>query len=140
MLGQIVHNGDWDATPHGVPNLLKTIDQSTTLHVQFKRVPVDPGEGRHLQLPRAFHDRPARVSPFSETRNASGQYLDHGGTLVVDCAIGSEFDTAFRKEIKEIYPDQRAQAPPGRSPDAQFVFDSRRRNVTPLAQQLDGAT
>src|SRR5438132_4708800 len=42
VLGQIVHNGDWDPTPHGLPNLLKTIDQSTTLHVQFKRVPVDP--------------------------------------------------------------------------------------------------
>ena len=54
VLGQLVHNGDWDATPHGLPNLLKTIDESTTLHVQFKRVPVDPDKEDIFSFPVIF--------------------------------------------------------------------------------------
>ncbi len=51
VLGQIVHNGDWDPTPHGVPNLLKAMDQNTTLKVQFKREPVDPEKGNIFSFP-----------------------------------------------------------------------------------------
>ncbi|MDB5300612.1 MAG: hypothetical protein JWO87_2275, partial [Phycisphaerales bacterium] len=39
-----------------------------------------------------------------ETLKRLRQYLDRGGTMIVDDVVGSsEFDAAFRKEIKEIY-------------------------------------
>ena len=75
VLGQIVHNGDWDPTPHGVPNLLKTIDQSTTLHVQFKRVPVDPAKGDVFSLPRPVHDRPAVLRLLARDLQAPARVL-----------------------------------------------------------------
>src|SRR6266567_6118887 len=101
VLGQIVHNGDWDPTPHGLPNLLKTIDQTTTLHVQFKRVPVDPEKGDIFSFP-VLYMTGQRAFKFTEaTHERLREYLDNGGVLFVDCAVGnSEFDKSFREEIK----------------------------------------
>jgi len=46
VIGQIRHNGDWDPTPHGLPNLMKYLAASTTLNVQFKRDTVDLTEDK----------------------------------------------------------------------------------------------
>jgi len=137
VLGQIVHNGDWDPTPHGVPNLLKTIDQSTTLHVQFKRVPVDPEKSDIFSFPILLLIG-QRDFAFSEaTRKRLREYFDHGGTLIVDDAIGaSEFDAAFRKEIKAIYPEKDLKPLPADSPMYTYVFDERHVQLAPLGQQL----
>ena len=67
VLGQIVHNGDWDPTPHGLPNLLKHIDQGTTLNVQFKRVPVDPEKQDIFSFP-VLYMTGQRDFQFSDAR------------------------------------------------------------------------
>jgi len=137
VLGQIVHNGDWDPTPHGVPNLLKTIDTSTTLHVQFKRVAVDPEKTDVFQFP-VLYMVGQRDFQFSDTvRKRLRAYFDHGGTLVVDDAVGSsEFDAAFRREIKKIYPDKDLKPLPADHPIFNYVFDEHHVKLAPLAQQL----
>ena len=137
VLGQIVHNGDWDATPHGVPNLLKTIDQSTTLHVQFKRVPVDLEKSDIFSFPILFMSG-QRDFHFSDVgRKRLREYLDQGGAMVVDCVVGaSEFDTAFRRELKLVYPDRALKPLPADHPIMNFVFDTRRVELAPLARQL----
>lgn len=137
VLGQIVHNGDWDATPHGVPNLLKTIDQSTTLHVQFKRIPVDLEKGDIFSFPVLFISG-QRDFKFSETaRKRLREYLDNGGCLVADCVVGaSEFDLAFRREIKLVYPDRPLQTLSLDHPIYSFVYDTRKIELSPLGKQL----
>jgi uncharacterized protein DUF4159 len=140
VLGQLVHNGDWDATPHGLPNLLKTIDQSTTLHVQFKRVPVDPDKEDIFSFPVIFMSG-QRDFQFSETaRKRLREYFDHGGALVVDDVIGnSEFDRAFRREMKAIYPDRALKALPPDHPIFSFIADTKKVRLSPLAaEQLGG--
>jgi len=137
VLGQIVHNGDWDATPHGVPNLLKMIDQSTTLHVQFKRVPVDPEKQDMFGFPVLFMSgqRDFRFSDAAVKRLRD--YLDHGGVLIVDCVIGSkEFDVAFNREIKRIYPDHELKTLPIDHPIYSFVYDTNHVDLAPLGRQL----
>jgi len=139
VLGQIIHNGDWDSTPHGVPNLLKMIDQSTTLHVQFKRVPVDPEKQDMFSFPLLYMSGLRTFTFSADTRKHLREYLDHGGMLVVDCAVGSsEFDSAFRKEIKEIYPDRALKALPAEHPLYSFVFDTRHVELAPMAKQRHG--
>ncbi|MDB5330983.1 MAG: hypothetical protein JWP03_2134 [Phycisphaerales bacterium] len=139
VLGQIVHNGDWDSTPHGIPNLLKTIDQSTTLHVQFKRVPVDPEKADIFSFPVLLMTGQRTFSFTPDTRKRLRQYLDRGGTMIVDDVIGSsEFDAAFRKEIKEIYPDKALAPLPGDHPLFTFVNDVTKTKLAPLAAQLIG--
>jgi len=137
VLGQIVHNGDWDPTPHGVPNLLKTIDQSTTLHVQFKRVPVDLEKGDLFSFPILFMSGQRDFSLSDTARKRLRDYLDQGGVMVADCAVGStEFDIAFRRELKALYPDRPLKVLPSDHPIMNFVFDTRRIELAALGKQL----
>ncbi len=138
VLGQIVHNGDWDPTPHGVPNLLKTIDQNTTMHVQFKRVPVDPEKGDIYSFPVLFMvgQRKFDLSPAAEKRLR--KYLDDGGTLIVDAAIGSsEFNEAFAGEMKKIYPDKQLTDIPADHPMMKYQYDESHVELAPLGKQLN---
>ncbi len=137
VLGQIVHNGDWDPTPHGVPNLLKTIDQSTTLHVQFKRVPVDPEKQDIFSFPVLYMTGQRNFQFSDVTRKRLREYLDQGGMLVVDCAVGSsEFDAAFRREIKQLYKDRALKPLPRNHPLLSFVFDTKKVELSPMARNL----
>jgi len=138
VLGQIVHNGDWDPTPHGVPNLLKTIDQNTTMHVQFKRVPVDPEKGDIYSFPVLFMvgQRKFELSDAAEKRLR--KYLDDGGTLIVDAAIGSaEFNDAFAAEMKKIYPDKQLTDIPSDHPMMKYQYDESHVELAPLGKQLN---
>ena len=137
VLGQLVHNGDWDPTPHGLPNLLKTIDQSTTLNVQFKRTPVDPEKGDLFSFPVIYMSG-QRAFAFSDVAaKRLREYLDNGGTLVVDCAIGSsEFDKSFREQIKKVYADRPLKLLPADHPIMSFVNDTKRIQLAPLGKAL----
>ncbi|MDY7009263.1 MAG: DUF4159 domain-containing protein [Planctomycetota bacterium] len=105
VIGQIVHDGDWDPTPHALPNLLKYITANTTLNVQFKRDEVnlaDESAFDHV----ALYMTGLRDFKFNKTEIARLRtYLASGGVLVADAAAGKKaFDAAFRREIKRILP------------------------------------
>lgn len=137
VLGQIVHNGDWDPTPHGLPNLLKMIDQGTTLNVQFKRVAVDPGKQDVFSFPVLFMTGQRAFVFSDEAIKRLRQYLDNGGVLIVDCAAGSsEFDTAFRAQVKRLYADRPLRLLPADHPMFNFVYDSRQAELSAHGRQL----
>ena len=105
VIGQIVHNGDWDPTNHGLPNLMKYIAKNTTLKVQFKRQVVELGSGKLFKYPvlymtglRDFKLTDAEVVQLRK-------YLMGGGMLIADSAAGRKaFDVAFRRELKRAMP------------------------------------
>jgi hypothetical protein len=141
VLGQVVHNGDWDPTPHGVPNLLKHMDQNTTLHVQFKRVAVDPEKGDIFAYPVLYMTGQRKFTFNDATRKRLREYLDNGGSLVVDCAVGSsEFDKALREEAAKLYPDRQLKKLKADHPMYSFVYDTKTVALAPLARQLFGAS
>ena len=139
VLGQIVHNGDWDPTPHGVPNLLKTIDQSTTLHVQFKRVPVDPAKNDIYSFPILYMTGQRPFAFDAATCKRLREYCDHGGTIIVDDAVGSsQFNDAFHAVIKQIYPDHDLKPLPANHPIYTFIDDVTKVRLAPQAAKLFG--
>jgi len=105
VIGQIVHNGDWDPTNHGLPNLMKYIAKNTTLKVQFKRQAVELGSTKLFKYPvlymtglRDFKLTDAEVVQLRK-------YLLGGGVLIADSAAGRKaFDVAFRRELKRAMP------------------------------------
>ncbi len=139
VIGQIVHNGDWDATPHGLPNLLKNIDQNTTMHVQFKRVPVDPAKADVFSFPVLFMSGQRDFTFSDATAKRLREYLNNGGAMVVDDVVGgSEFDRAFRREIKKIYPDKELKALPDKHPLLKYVNDTSRVHLSTQAEKIFG--
>jgi hypothetical protein len=139
VLGQIVHNGDWDPTPHGLPNLLKHIDQETTLRVQFKRVAVDVEKGDIFSFPVLYMTGQRHFAFSDAARKRLRQYLDNGGVLLCDCAVGaSEFRDAFRKEMGLIYPGKTLAPLPATHPLLRFRYDTRQVKLAPLARAALG--
>ena len=102
VIAQVTHNGDWDPTPHGLPNLLKFLHDNSTLNVQFKREAVrltDIDVFKHPILYmtglREFTLNPAEAKQL-------GNYLNAGGVLLADAATGSRtFDASFRIMIAQ---------------------------------------
>jgi hypothetical protein len=105
VIAQIVHGGDWDPTPHALPNLMKYIRSQTTLDVQFKREVV------RLSNPEAFNHPVLYMTGLRDFRFSDAAvarlrtYLKSGGMLIADAAAGNTaFDKAFRREILRVLP------------------------------------
>jgi hypothetical protein len=120
-----------------LPNLLKSIDQNTTLHVQFKRVEVDPDKTDIFAFPVLYMSGQRDFKFTDSARKRLREYCDHGGTLLVDDAVGSsEFDVAFRREVALIYPDKSLKPLAIDHPLYNFLYDVRHVELAPLGQQL----
>ncbi len=138
VIAQVMNNGDWNPTPHGLPNLLKFIDQKTTLSVQFKRAKVSLDSLSVGQYPILYMTglRNFAWTP-KEVQNLHA-YLHAGGMLFVDCAMGSDaFDEAFRAEIKKVLPHHKLKMLSMKSPVYNDVFQIRRVNYSPVVAAAD---
>jgi hypothetical protein len=105
VIAQISHGGDWDPTPHALPNLMKYIQNQTTLNVQFKRHLVNLTDVDVFQHPVLYmtglRDFKLNDREVARLRN----YLKSGGVLIADAAAGKKaFDVAFRRELKRVLP------------------------------------
>jgi Domain of unknown function (DUF4159) len=96
--------GDWYANPSSLPNLLKAINERTSLRVE-------PTEGRvTLDDDRLFdfsflHVTGHGVIRFSDSEiSRLREWLLRGGFLHVDDNYG--LDETFRKEIARVFPDR----------------------------------
>jgi hypothetical protein len=124
VIAQVTHNGDWDPTPHALPNLMKYIQKNTTLNVQFKREKVDLAAVDVFQHPVLYmtglRDFKLTDAQLSRLRT----YLTSGGVLLADAAAGRKaFDVAFRREIKRVLPNAELKGlEPGKSPVFQMPF------------------
>lgn len=117
VIAQVVHEGDWDPTPHALPALLKHVQQNTTLNVQFKRETVDLADADVFKHPVLYL---TGLRDFTLSDAQVGRlrtYLASGGVLVADSAAGNRaFDAAFRREIKRVLPKAELKPLPAESP------------------------
>jgi len=139
VIAQVAHNGEWDPTPHALPNLMKYIQTNTTLNVQFKRAVVDSlAEVDVFQHPVLYITglRDFRLTDAEVARLRS--YLTSGGVLIGDSAAGRKaFDVAFRREMKRVLPDATLKVLPTDCPIYQMPYKIRTVEYTPLANAQD---
>jgi len=110
VVAQLQHNGDWDPTPHGLPNLLKFIDTNSTLNVQFKRVTVSLDDLDVLKHPLLYMTGLRNFALSDAEKKHLGDYLNAGGVLFVEAAMGSDqFDQSFQKLMAEVMPNQKLE-------------------------------
>jgi len=103
VIAQVVHNGDWDPTPHALPNLMKYVQKNTTLNVLFKREVVDLSDADIFKH-QVLYMTGLRDFVLTEQQvKQLATYLSSGGVLVADAAAGSSsFDQAFRRELARV--------------------------------------
>ncbi|MBI5725284.1 MAG: DUF4159 domain-containing protein [Planctomycetes bacterium] len=138
VIAQVVHSGDWDPTPHGLPNLMKYVQKNTTLNVQFKRETVDLANVDVFKHP-VLYMTGMRDFKLSDAQVASlKNYLSSGGVLVADSAAGNAaFDTAFRREIKRVLPQGELAQLPLDSPLYQTPYKIRNVDYTDMVKAVD---
>jgi pimeloyl-ACP methyl ester carboxylesterase len=135
VIGQIVHAGDWDPTPHALPNLMKYIAKNTTLSVQFKREAVDLAAADAFKHPVLYITGMRDFKFSDEEVKRLAAYLAAGGVLVADPAAGNRaFDAAFRREIKRVLPKDELKSLPADSPLYQLPYAIRTVEYTSLVK------
>jgi len=96
--------GDWYNDPSAEVNLLKFIQQETTIEVDARYEFVDLSSEKLFTYPFLFVTGHGNIvfSDFEKERLRT--YLMNGGFLYADDDYG--FDIPFRREMKKVFPDQ----------------------------------
>jgi hypothetical protein len=113
--------GDWYANPSSLPNLLKAINERTSLKV-------DATEGRVSLKDDKLWDHPfIHVTGHGEIKFSDQEvvrlrdYLNRGGFLHVDDNYG--LNESFRREIAKVFPDRPLVDVPLSHPIYHIVYD-----------------
>jgi len=136
VVGQIVHDGDWDPTPGGLAGLLRALRENSTLHTQFKRAELQLTDRDIFSYPVLY------LTGLREFRLRDGEveqlrtYLTSGGVLVAEAACGmASFDASLRRELARVLPDMPLTALEPDHPLYSAALDVTRVAYTPLVQQ-----
>ncbi len=138
VIAQVMHNGDWDPTPHGLPNLLKFIDTNSTLNVQFKRQTVTLDDDQMMKQPLLYMTG-LRNFAFTEAQTKRlSDYLNAGGVLFAESAMGSSaFDIAFRSLVAKVVPDGKLELIKPDHPIYHNVFQINSVKYSPLVEDIE---
>ena len=95
--------GDWYVNPTGLPNLIRAVNQRTTLKLSPQPAVVEPSSERLFDYPILFVTGHGRIAFDEKERTNLRRYLTNGGFLHVDDNYG--LDEFFRPEVKRLFPD-----------------------------------
>lgn len=113
--------GDWYANPSSLPNLLRAINERTTLRVEPTEARVTLMDERLWDFP-FLHMTGHGVVKFSDEEvERLREYLLRGGFLHVDDNYG--LDESFRREIARVFPDRPLVDVPFSHPIYHVVYD-----------------
>lgn len=113
--------GDWYANPSSIPNLLKAINERTSLKVEPTEARISLKDDRlwdHPFLHVTGHGE-IKLSDIEITRLR--EYLNRGGFLHVDDNYG--LNESFRREIARVFPDRPLVDVPLTHPIYHIVYD-----------------
>ncbi len=135
VFGQIVHEGDCDPSPSGIVNLLEYVDTNSSIHVQYKKVSVDPGSPEVFNYPFLYIQGHYDFR-FSDAAVANlKRFLQNGGVLFGESCCGRrEFDAAFRREIARVIGADELKPIPLDSPVYRSFWQIDRVGYTPYAE------
>lgn len=104
-IAKIRHNGDWDAAPRAVSNLLKTLDETVGIGAVTKPSTLqatDPKLFRHALI--YMHGQRA-FQLTGQEQDELKKYLSNGGVLFADACCGArKFDRSFRVVMQQMFP------------------------------------
>ncbi|MCS7249510.1 MAG: DUF4159 domain-containing protein [candidate division WOR-3 bacterium] len=96
--------GDWYNDPEIIPNLAKEINRRTSVKVEEKEEIITLLSENLYQYPFIFMTGHGNINFSEKEAKNLRDYLLNGGFLYADDDYG--MDTAFRREIKKVFPDK----------------------------------
>jgi hypothetical protein len=114
---QIIHDGNWDPNPSGIPFLLKEAASNTSIAVSFERRQFQLRNPDLFAYPLLYLTGTWDPKLGADEVAILRRHLVQGGTLLADAASGRhEFDLALRRLAKELFPDAALQKLPADHP------------------------
>ena len=106
-IAKLKHAGDWNVAPLAVPNLTTMLREKFKLDVVINHKEIFPRDPNLVFFPLIYIHGRAGLAFDPDDLKALRKHLEPGGgTLFADAACGStSFDTAFRKFVVELLPD-----------------------------------
>ncbi|MEO0095820.1 MAG: DUF4159 domain-containing protein [candidate division WOR-3 bacterium] len=95
--------GDWYCDPSSLPNLLKAINERTTIRAAPKEVVIELTNPDLFKYPYLYMTGHGTVRFIEEEIKILRNYLINGGFLHADDCYG--MDSSFRKEMAKVFPD-----------------------------------
>lgn len=95
--------GDWYANPSSLPNLLKEINERTTIRAKPKEDVVEITDPELFQYPYLYMTGHGNIHFTDEEIKILRNYFAAGGFLHADDNYG--MDSSFRREIRRVFPD-----------------------------------
>ncbi len=95
--------GDWYANPSSLTNLLKAINERTTIRAASREEAVEITDAKLFEHPYIYMTGHGNVRFTDEEVKILRTYFAGGGFLHADDNYG--MDTTFRREVKKIFPD-----------------------------------
>ncbi|MEO0104277.1 MAG: DUF4159 domain-containing protein [candidate division WOR-3 bacterium] len=96
--------GDWYNDPEIIPNLAKEINRRTNVKVEEKEEIITLLSENLYQYPFIFMTGHGNINFSEKEAKNLRDYLLNGGFLYADDDYG--MDTAFRREIKKVFPEK----------------------------------
>ena len=124
VFAQIKHDGLWNVHPGAATALLMKLRRYTSVRVNLKRVSIDLQEEDLSSYPFLYL---TGLDNFSFSQNEIGalqRYLDNEGVLLINNGLGlGTFDSAVRRELKNILPNMSLQPIPAGHSIYSSLFD-----------------
>ena len=112
-VGQIIHNGPWQARSAAFPMLLNQFHVTTGTPVSFELRNVNLNDSAIFEMPFLYLTGTTDFVLAADERANLRRFLMNGGILFVEAAEGRKsFDQSFRHEIAQILPGHELQVIP----------------------------
>ena len=104
QIARIKYNGggDWYNDPSAEVNLLKFVENNTTIRTNPKYVSADLESNEIFNYPISFLTGHGNIVLSEKNLDVLREYLENGGFLLIDDDYG--LDKSLRREIKKLYP------------------------------------
>jgi len=103
---------DWNTDPGDADNLMRQVRSALGLWYGWKHLKIGDlvatyKAGKQLKIPALYVSGHEAFTFSEEEREGIRQYLLDGGTMIGDACCGRpEFTTAFRTEVRKLFPDR----------------------------------
>jgi len=106
IFAQVMHQGDWDPHQNAVSNFIKKIKDDTSSDAKLRRVKIDLSSPDLFSYPFLYMTGHYDFKFSEQERKNLATYLKMGGFLFASACCGStEFNEAFRREMKKVLPN-----------------------------------
>ena len=105
QVAKLRHEGEWDAAPRALRNLLLALNGTAGVAASTKVKSLVPADANVFRYPVLYMHGRGAFSLGQAERERLKTYLENGGVLFSDACCGSEpFDRSFRELMQALFP------------------------------------